>query len=237
MFERFNVHQRIQHIMMFSSFILLTITGLPIKYSQTDWAKVVVSIFGGFDNMFTAHLIGAVVMIASAIYHILYLILYPMLTKKMSTAALPSIKDFRDVLQNMQYMLGLTPEAPKFGRYSYKEKFDYWAVFWGMVIMAGSGLLMWFPGIAADYFPRWFIASARIAHSDEAMLAILAIFIWHFYNVHFSPSFFPMSFVWLHGKMSKEMMEHEHPLELAELTTEKSGQKALINKVEPKVKA
>ncbi|KKM12527.1 cytochrome B [Clostridiales bacterium PH28_bin88] len=213
-FQRFNIHQRIQHIMMFTSFITLAVTGLPIKYNHSGWAKAVTGMFGGFDNMFSVHLIAAVVMLASSVYHLFYLVLYPLATKKLSLAALPTLKDVRDVFQNMQYLLGLTKEPPKFDRYSYKEKFDYWAVFWGMVIMGGSGLMMWFPDMAAAFFPRWVIDSARYAHSDEAMLAILAIFVWHFYNVHFSPNFFPMSWVWFHGRMSREEMQHEHPLEL-----------------------
>lgn len=216
-FQRFNIHQRIQHIMMFTSFIALSITGLPIKYSTTGWAKTVTAMFGGFDNMFLVHKIGAVVMLASSVYHLIYLIIYPLVTKKVSLAAVPSLKDVKDLFQNMRYFLGLTKEPPKFDRYSYKEKFDYWAVFWGMVIMGGSGLMLWFPHIATRYLPRWVIDCAQYAHSDEAMLAILAIFIWHFYNVHFSPTFFPGSLVWFHGKLSRKLMEHEHPLELERL--------------------
>lgn len=223
-FERFNIHQRLQHIMMFTSFIMCTVTGLPIKYNHSWWAPKVTALFGGFDNMFTVHLIGATIMLASAAYHLIYLVVYPLVKREISTAAFPTFKDVTDLVHNMKYLIGLTDKPPQFDRYSYKEKFDYWAVFWGMAIMGGSGLMMWFPDIAATYFPRWLIESTRVAHSDEAMLAILAIFIWHFYNVHFSPTFFPMNFVWFHGKMSHELMEHEHPVELARiLEEEKKG--------------
>lgn len=228
-FQRFNIHQRIQHIMMFTSFIVLTVTGLPIKYNYTAWAKSLTAFFGGFDSMFAVHLGGAVVMLASSVYHLFYLVIFPLLTRKVSIAAVPGPKDIKDLLYNLQFLMGIRKDAPKFDRYSYKEKFDYWAVFWGMVIMGGSGLMMWFPGIAASYVPRWVIDCARFAHSDEAMLAILAIFVWHFYNVHFSPNFFPMNFVWLHGKMNKEQMEHEHPLELERLEKQ-VGQKIDIKK-------
>lgn len=222
-YERFNIHQRIQHIMMFSSFIVLTITGLPIKYNHASWAPVITSLFGGFDNMLRVHLGAATVMLASSVYHLGYLIIYPLMTKKISLAALPTIKDLKDLLHNMQYLLGVRADPPRFDRYSYKEKFDYWAVFWGMAIMGGSGLMMWFPAWAAQFFPRWVIDSARVAHSDEAMLAILAIFIWHFYNVHFSPTFFPMNKIWYTGKISESMMEEEHPLELQRLKQNKQG--------------
>ncbi len=222
-FERFNIHQRIQHIMMFVSFFMATFTGLPIKYNHTWWAPKVTALFGGFDTMFTIHLTGGVIMLASSVYHLLYLIIYPIVKREISTATVPALKDILDLMQHMRYLLGLSKERAKFDRYSYKEKFDYWAVFWGMFIMGGSGLMMWFPDIAAGLFPRWLIESTRIAHSDEAMLAILAIFVWHFYNVHFSPDFFPMNFVWFHGKMSQKLMEHEHPVELAKILGDEQG--------------
>lgn len=217
LYERFNIHQRLQHIMMFTSFIICTVTGLPIKYDYTAWAAVVTSFFGGFDNMFRLHLVGATIMLACSAYHLVYLVVYPLVTKKVSWAAMPNLKDVRDLLENMRYLLGLSQHRPQFDRYSYKEKFDYWAVFWGMAIMGGSGLMMWFPHWATRYFPRWVIDSARFAHSDEAMLAILAIFLWHFFNVHFNPKTFPMSWVWYHGKISEEDLAEEHPLEYARL--------------------
>lgn len=216
MFKRFDIHQRIQHIMMFTSFIICTVTGLPIKYDHAPWAHFIVHLFGGFETMFYAHLFGATIMIASGIYHLAYLACFGTLIKG-SLAALPNLKDARDLAQNIKYFLGRTDKKPQFDRYSYKEKFDYWAVFWGMVIMGGSGLMMWFPDITSRFVPRIVIDCARVAHSDEAMLAILAIFIWHFFNVHFHPDFFPGNSVWFHGMMSRELMEHEHPMELAKL--------------------
>ena len=112
----------------------------------------------------------------------------------------------------MAYCLGMTTKDAQFGRYSYKEKFDYWAVFWGIAIMVGSGLILWFPQISAQYVSRTVIDCAQVAHSDEAMLAIMAVFVWHFYNAHFSPLVFPMNKVWLDGKFSEEEMKEFHPL-------------------------
>lgn len=216
-FQRFDLHQRIQHIGMFSSFFILTITGLPIKFEQSGVSYWIVSLFGGFENLFAVHLLGAVIMLAVSAYHLIYLVIHPWVTKKKSWAVLPRGKDFFDVVHDVQFLLGLRKDPPCFDRYSYKEKFDYWAVFWGMVIMGGSGLLMWFPQIFAQYMPRWVIDSARNAHTDEAILAISAIFIWHFYNVHFSARFFPMSHVWYKGTITREEMEEGHPLELERL--------------------
>lgn len=213
-FQRFNLHLRIQHIGLFVSFILLTITGLPIKFEQSAISHWIVSIFGGFDSMFTVHLAAAVVMLGVFVYHLLYLAILPVVLKKLSLAVLPNLKDFSDVIHDVQFLLGLRKKPPRFDRYSYKEKFDYWAVFWGIAIMGGSGLMMWFPQFTAQYVPRWVIDSARYAHTDEAILAISAVFIWHFFNVHLNPKFFPMNPVWYRGTITREEMEEDHPLEL-----------------------
>lgn len=215
-YQRFNVHHRLQHVLLFSSFLVLAATGLPIKYSYSPWARYVVGVFGGFESMFNLHLAGAAVMILCSVYHLVYLGVMAV-KGRWSLATLPNPRDFQDLKQNLGYFLGLTDEPARFERYSYKEKFDYWAVFWGMFIMVGSGLMMWFPDLAATALPGWVIDAGRIAHSDEAMLAILAIFVWHFYNVHLNPDFFPMSPVWFTGRLSRRLMEHEHPRELERL--------------------
>lgn len=219
-FKRFDLHQRIQHIGMFTSFFVLTITGLPIKFEQSSISLFIVSIFGGFDNLFTVHLIAGAVMILDFVYHLVYMAIYPLVTKRLSLAILPSGKDFFDLIHDLKYLLGLRKDPPKFDRFSYKEKFDYWAVFWGMAIMGGSGLMMWFPHVFTRFMPRWVIDSAKYAHTDEAILAISAIFIWHFFNSHFGPRFFPMNHVWYRGTMSREEMEEDHPLELERLEAE-----------------
>ncbi len=210
---RFDIHQRIQHVMMFVSFIGCTISGLPIRYYDTGWAAAITKLFGGFDRMFAFHLIMASLMLLCCVYHLGYLVMLA-IRKKWSWATIPAPKDFKDVYDMLRYFFGRTDALPKFERYSYKEKFDYWAVFWGIFIIGGSGLMMWFPEISAQYFPRWVIQSARVAHSDEAILAIIVIFAWHFYNVHFNPSFFPGNKVWFMGYLTREELEREHPLEL-----------------------
>ncbi|NMA69500.1 MAG: cytochrome b/b6 domain-containing protein [Desulfitobacterium sp.] len=223
-YHRFDIHQRIQHIGMFVSFFILTITGLPIKFEQSSFAQGVVTMFGGFDNMFFVHLFGAIIMLAVSAYHLIYLVFVPLRGKEKSWAIMPRWKDVTDLIQDLMYLVGVRKERPLFDRYSYKEKFDYWAVFWGMFIMGGSGLLMWFPQFFTQFIPRWVIDSSRYAHTDEAILAISAIFIWHFYNTHFNPKFFPMNPVWYTGTLSREEMEEEHPLELERLERKEKGE-------------
>ncbi len=219
-FVRFDLHQRIQHITLLITFVLLAFTGLPIKFANSSISHWIVSLFGGVDNLLSVHMIMAALLTVVFVYHLLYLILYPFVTKKKSLAIVPSGKDFVDVTQDVLYMLGLRKERPQFDRYSYKEKFDYWAVFWGVAIMGGSGLLMWLPQTFTQYMPRWVIDASRYAHTDEAILAVSAIFIWHFFNVHLTPKFFPMSRVWYKGTLTREELAEEHPLELKRLEAE-----------------
>lgn len=213
-YERWNMHHRMQHILLFSSFFVLTFTGLPLKYAAKAWAVKAAAFFGGFETMLFIHKVAAVVMIVAAVYHLAYLAFCKLVRKESSRAMVPTRKDVTDLLDHLVYCLGMTKKDARFDRYSYKEKFDYWAVFWGIAIMVGSGLILWFPHISARFLSRTFIDCAQVAHSDEAMLAIMAVFVWHFYNAHFSPMVFPMSKVWLDGKFTHDEMEEFHPLEL-----------------------
>jgi len=213
-YQRWNIHHRLQHLFLFSSFFLLTFTGLPIKYAAKTWAVQVASFFGGFETMLNIHKGAALVMIMAAVYHLGYLVYCRLVKKEKSSAMIPGWKDVTDLLDHIVFCLGMTKKDARFDRYSYKEKFDYWAVFWGIAIMVGSGLILWFPHVSAQYVSRSFIDCAQIAHSDEAMLAIMAVFIWHFYNAHFSPMVFPMSTVWLDGQFNQAEMEEFHTLEL-----------------------
>jgi len=164
--------------------------------------------------MLNIHKGAAIVMIIAAVYHLGYLTFSKIVRQESSAAMIPTWKDVTDLLDHIVFCLGMTKKDARFDRYSYKEKFDYWAVFWGIAIMVGSGLILWFPHVSARFVSRSFIDCAQIAHSDEAMLAIMAVFIWHFYNAHFSPMVFPMSTVWLDGNFSQREMEEFHPLEL-----------------------
>jgi len=225
-YQRWNIHHRLQHILLFVSFIVLALTGLPLKYAAKAWAVKLSALLGGLNTMLTIHKAAAVVMIIAAVYHLGYLLYCKLVAKESSRAMIPTWKDVTDVLDHMAYCLGMTTKDAQFGRYSYKEKFDYWAVFWGIAIMVGSGLILWFPQISAQYVSRTVIDFAQVAHSDEAMLAIMAVFVWHFYNAHFSPLVFPMNKVWLDGKFSEEEMKEFHPLELRHETPPVAGTKA-----------
>jgi cytochrome b subunit of formate dehydrogenase len=213
---RFDIHQRAQHWLMLSGVILLGITGWPLRGAgdaeAAAYSASFMKLFGGAEGAALWHRVGAVLIILSAVYHLFYLTFLAS-KKRLPLSMLPLPKDALDMRDNILFMLGLKKERPKFDRYMYLEKFDYWAVFWGIVMMVGTGFIFWFPAFFAAWAPSWLITAALIIHGEEATLAILFLFVVHFYNVHLKPSIFPMNWAWLNGRISVEMLKHEHPLE------------------------
>ncbi len=213
---RFDLHQRAQHWLMLSGVILLGITGWPLRGAgdpeAARYSASFMKLFGGAEGAAIGHRVGAALIIASAFYHLFYLTFLAS-KKRLPLSMLPMPKDALDMRDNILFMLGLRKERPKFERFMYLEKFDYWAVFWGIVMMVGTGFIFWFPAWFAGWAPSWLITAALIIHGEEATLAILFLFVVHFYNVHLKPSIFPMNWAWLNGRISVEMMKHEHPLE------------------------
>jgi len=126
---------------------------------------------------------------------------------------IPGLRDAKDLIQMMKWYFGLGQRRPKFGRYNYIEKFEYLAVGWGSVVMITTGALLWAPHISLMLVPKWVMDVAFVIHSWEAILAFLAIIIWHMYNVHYDPSVFPMSKVWLTGRIGLHEFREKHPLE------------------------
>ncbi|NNF84346.1 MAG: cytochrome b/b6 domain-containing protein [Deltaproteobacteria bacterium] len=223
MFERFNRNFRFQHVVMFTSVIILIVTGMPIKFPEYVLSRYVVNLWGGIHNTTLVHRTGAVMLIYFMVHHLFYTILSRR-GRRDFVLLIPTPKDARDAVQNVRHFLGKTNEKPRFGRFSYIEKFDYWAVYWGCVIMIGSGLFLWFEGIVLKYFPKYILDVAHEMHSDEALLATLAIIIWHFYNVHFNPDRFPGTLMWWHGRISEHEMKDEHPLEYEEIMAKRAKQ-------------
>ncbi|MCB9525296.1 MAG: cytochrome b/b6 domain-containing protein [Myxococcales bacterium] len=226
--QRFDLHQRIQHGLMASSFTLLVLTGWPLTTHGVGASHKLVEFFGGLAGTALLHRIAAVAMIISAVYHAIWLVM-KLAQGRLPFSMLPTLKDAKDVLHNFSYFLGLRKDRPRFPRYSYFEKFDYWAVFWGVTIMAGSGFIRWFPDVITSFTPAWVYEIALHAHADEGLLAALAIFVWHFYNVHLRPSIFPMSWVFITGRMTLEELEIEHGAEYDDLV---AGLKARQSKDE-----
>lgn len=218
MVRRFSIHFIIQHMIMFTSVFILILTGLPLKFP--GFLGGIISVLGGIETSRVLHRVGATGLIIVGVYHIFYSIFHKE-GRRDFFLLLPGKKDALDFFHMIKYFLGKAEEKPKFGRFSYVEKFDYWAVYWGCIILIGSGLPLWFENLSLRLLPKFILDIAKEAHSDEALLAALAIIVWHFYNVHFNPSRFPGVMTWWTGKISKKEMHEEHYLDYIEHFDEK----------------
>lgn len=218
-YSRLSLNIRIQHIILMISTLILIITGLPMKFHESTWAKFFFSTIGGLQVGRVLHRIGAVELIGIALYHLLFLT-FSREGREIFKELLPRVKDFKNLWIMLNYLLGRRREKAKFGKFTYVEKFDYWAVYWGMVVMVLSGLILWFLEPALSIFPKFIADIAKEAHSDEALLATLAILIWHFYNAHLNPEKFPMNKSWLTGNISEEEIKREHFLEWVKIQKE-----------------
>jgi len=211
-YVRFDLSQRIEHIVFLLSFSLLGLTGLVQKYAESPISQFIISAFGGIENTRLVHHFAAFVLMVVSIVHIIN-VLYRVYVLRVSWSMMPVIEDFKHLFDDLRYYLGLRKHKAYYGRYNYAEKVEYLAVVWGTIIMAITGFMMWNPVTTTEYLPGQFIPAAKAAHGAEAVLAVLAIIIWHFYHVHlrhFNKSMF-------NGKFSEEEMAHEHPAELEQI--------------------
>jgi len=200
---------------------------------------------GGFMVRSITHRVAGVGMIALSLFHIGYII-FSKRGNEHFRRIIPRPKDAYDAVHTFMHNLGLMSylkrngffpnlfekypwltfeEPPRIGRYGFKEKFEYFALVWGNIVMITTGLMMWFLEASLAIFPKWFLDVVRVVHGFEALLALLAIVIWHMYNVHFNPEVFPMSKTWLTGRISREELKTHHPLEYEELLEERRALK------------
>jgi cytochrome b subunit of formate dehydrogenase len=211
-YERFHWLQRVAHALLLTTFTLLAITGLPQKYATTGWAQGMIGFFGGIETTRLIHHVSAVVLMLLAVYHTVD-IGYKIFVRRIRLSMLPGIKDIKDAVQAFFYNLGINRNRPQMGRYTFEEKVEYWALIWGLLIMGLTGFMMWNPIATTKILSGEFIPAAKAAHGGEALLAVMAIVIWHMYGVHIRRFNKAM---WT-GKQTEEELLHEHPLELADI--------------------
>lgn len=200
-----------------------------MRFPGVRWLAGVYALIGGLTVARTVHRIAALVMVADGLVHVGYLTVLLARKRFRFREAWPMLlswKDARDWWETSRYYFGRRDTLPPYDRFTFREKFDYFAVFWGLPVMMLSGLILWFPVFFGNLLSDLAIPMAYIAHSDEAILAISAIVVWHFYNVHYNPDVFPMSWVWLTGRLSEDEMKAEHPLEYERLRGADGGGKA-----------
>jgi len=228
-FERLTLNQRIQHVVIFASFTVLALTGLPLKFHHTWWGEHLYALMGGIAWAPFIHRVAAVVQTLGFVFHVFYVIvtawvfyLLPLkqkgtLTIKSGIGALltlpmiPNLTDLKELIAAFKYFFFLTDKRPSLVGHGLKEKFGYLAVFWGIPVIGTSGFFLWGESFFSQFFSGNVLNFAYIAHSDEAFLASIVIFIWHVYNVHLTPAVFPMGYAWLNGYMGeKEIVQYHY---------------------------
>lgn len=214
LYVRMTLAERLQHGALMASFTLLVVTGFMLRYPEAWWVEWIRRWSDRvFDARSLVHRISAVVMCAASAYH-LYYVLFTERGRALIRDLWPRLQDARDAVAVLRYNLGLSPAKPRFGRFSYVEKSEYWALVWGTLLMAATGFVMWFDNTFIGLFTKLGYDVARTIHFYEAWLATLAIVVWHLYFVVFNPDAYPMNVAWLTGKLSEREMQEEHPLEL-----------------------
>jgi formate dehydrogenase gamma subunit len=215
---RLSTNQRVQHWLLLSSFLVLVVTGFALVYPGAWYYYL------GLEAETTrrlVHRVAAVVMIAAGVYHLFYLAAARE-GRRWVFDMLPRWKDVKDVWRNFLYYVGLRKERPKIARFGYAEKAEYWAVIWGTIVMGLTGLMIWFKTGAFGFLPRWWIDIAIAVHFYEAVLATLAIVVWHFYHVVFDPEVYPVNFAFYDGRVSEELFKEEHELAYEQLKEEEA---------------
>jgi cytochrome b subunit of formate dehydrogenase len=221
--QRFRRFEVCQHAILIASFTVLAVTGFALKFPDAFWVRWLTAIGMTETVRSMAHRVGAVAIIAVSLIQMIYLIGTRSGWRDIR-ALIPTAQDIAHFVQNMKYHLRLSKKRPAFGRFDYMEKMEYLALIWGMIVMAVTGVILWFPEVFAGLFPWWAFETAEVIHFYEAILATLAIVFWHWFFVLYHPENYPMKLTFLHGKIPVADLKHHHPAEYAELKgTEESG--------------
>ena len=224
-YQRFTRTERLMHATLFSSFLGLSLTGLPLLFSDRPWAQFFVQAIGVRTAGYV-HRFFAVILIGTFLWHLSLIVERLFLKKDFGilwgpNSLVPQPRDVKEFVGHMRWFLHLGPR-PKFDHFTYWQKFDYWAVFWGMAIIGGSGLLLWFPAFFSRFLPGWVFNIATVIHGEEALLAVIFIFTVHFFNENLRPEKFPMDTVMFTGRVTADELRDERPGEWERLREEGS---------------
>ena len=224
-YRRFSPSERVLHALLMLSFVGCALSGRPLIFADRPWAATLARILGGFEGAGLVHRICAFVMIVVFATHVISIFARAILGGHLMKvlwgpdSMVPQPQDIIDIWRNFKYFVGKGPR-PQFDRWTYWEKFDYWAVFWGMFIIGGSGLLLWFPVFFSRLLPGWMFNIASLVHGEEALLAVGFIFTFHFFNGHLRPAKFPMDTVVFTGRISEHELKDERLVQYERLARE-----------------
>ena len=216
---RMTPRQRWQHAALLLSFFALALTGFALKYPDS-WAAWVLGSSESIRRI--GHRIAAVVLLSVGVYHVVYCIVTRE-GRRLFLDFLPKLSDVSELRQTLLYFLGRSEQKPRYGRFSYADKFEYLALVWGTFLMGVTGLVLWFPELISRWIPRWWLDIAAALHFYEAILAVSAIFIWHFYFVIFDPDVYPLNWAFWDGKISEHHLREHHPLQYEDLQHPAAG--------------
>ncbi|OGF67394.1 MAG: hypothetical protein A2Y62_00985 [Candidatus Fischerbacteria bacterium RBG_13_37_8] len=206
---RFTLTWRILHILLFVSLIVLGLTGFALKYSDTSVGSYLIQLEGGIETRGLLHRISAIILMGAVCWHILY-ILFSKEGHRDFMKLLPARKDIHDFAQSIKNVFSKEEVAVHYDKYSYWQKVQFWVVALGTITMIATGLILWFETASMTILPKFVMDIVFVLHSDEALLIMLIIFIWHLYIVHLRPGSFPMDRVWLSGTMTVDELKKKH---------------------------
>jgi formate dehydrogenase subunit gamma len=209
---RFSRRQRAEHVAVMTLFAVLALTGLPQRFFESTWAQAIVVALGGIDRVRWFHRMAGLLFSFLLVIHVSTIVV-GLGIGRMAPSLVPTRKDFRDTITQLRYYLGLSDEEARFGRFDYRQKFEYWGLLLGGVGMVATGLALYFPVIVTRWLPGELIPTAKVVHSNEGLMAFLIVILWHVYNAHLAPEVFPFDTSIFTGKISRERLQHDHPLE------------------------
>ena len=221
-YRRFNRGMTIGHLVLTISFVALAVSGFALRYPETWWASLLFHGETGLAARGVVHRIAALVLVGLALVNAAYLIFTPGGRRELRNLMM-TFKDLGDVVMNMAHMVGLRKEPPRFDRYSYIEKFEYWGMWWGTLLMIVTGFSMWFVNTFLQFLPKVALDVIALVHFYEAWLAVLTIVVWHLYYMIFDPHTYPMNWSWITGRITIDDLKHRHPKEYEREVLGKSG--------------
>ncbi len=222
--ERLSKNQRIQHIILLISMIMLSITGLVLKFHNNAFSIWLIKLEGGIWMRGLIHRTFAIILILLSLYNLLWVTFTDEGHKELM-AITPRWKDFSNFFKKLVYNLGLSNKQPEFDKYDYLQKLQYWGVVLGTIVMVITGLILWFVNQSMAILPKWIIDVTILIHGWDGVMIFIVLFLFHLYNVHLNPEVFPMSKTWIDGRISIDRLKHEHKLEYDELMSDKKDEK------------